>query len=45
LIQCATHGALFRIRDGYCVAGPCAGQGLIPLEVKVEAEMFEIQLI
>ena len=27
-IQCATHGALFRITDGHCVQGPCAGQGL-----------------
>ncbi|MHC8317772.1 Rieske (2Fe-2S) protein [Pseudomonas sp. LB3P31] len=28
LIQCATHGALFLIEDGECVAGPCAGQSL-----------------
>ncbi|MCP1417087.1 nitrite reductase/ring-hydroxylating ferredoxin subunit [Pseudomonas laurylsulfativorans] len=28
LIQCATHGALFLIEDGECVAGPCAGQAL-----------------
>ena len=27
-IQCATHGALFRIDDGLCVQGPCAGQSL-----------------
>lgn len=26
LIQCATHGALFLIDSGECVAGPCAGQ-------------------
>ena len=25
LIQCATHGALFLIENGECVAGPCAG--------------------
>ena len=25
LIQCSTHGALFRIADGVCVKGPCAG--------------------
>ena len=23
LILCAAHGALFRIEDGYCIAGPC----------------------
>lgn len=31
LIQCATHGALFLIDSGECVAGPCAGQSLRPL--------------
>jgi len=28
LIQCATHGALFLIDSGECVAGPCAGKSL-----------------
>ncbi|EHY75968.1 Rieske family iron-sulfur cluster-binding protein [Stutzerimonas stutzeri ATCC 14405 = CCUG 16156] len=28
LLQCATHGALFLIESGECVAGPCAGQTL-----------------
>ncbi len=28
LIQCATHGALFTIDTGICVAGPCAGDAL-----------------
>ena len=28
LIQCATHGALFQIEDGYCLAGPCRGKYL-----------------
>ncbi len=35
-IQCATHAALFRIEDGFCVAGPCSGQSLTRLEVAVE---------
>jgi len=35
LIQCATHNALFRIEDGYCVSGPCTGQSLQPIPVKV----------
>ncbi|MAH83967.1 MAG: hypothetical protein CBB68_06340 [Rhodospirillaceae bacterium TMED8] len=30
-ILCSTHGALFRIEDGYCVSGPCAGEHLIAL--------------
>jgi nitrite reductase/ring-hydroxylating ferredoxin subunit len=28
LIACSWHGALFRIEDGVCVGGPCAGQRL-----------------
>jgi len=33
---CATHGALFRPEDGYCVAGPCAGDRLeaVPVELR-----------
>ena len=27
-IVCATHGAMFRIADGHCIAGPCAGDRL-----------------
>ncbi len=27
-ILCTNHGALFRIEDGACVAGPCAGRPL-----------------
>jgi nitrite reductase/ring-hydroxylating ferredoxin subunit len=35
-IQCASHGALFRIEDGYCEVGPCLGQALQPLALRVE---------
>lgn len=28
LIVCATHAAVFRIHDGRCIAGPCAGAHL-----------------
>lgn len=35
LIQCATHDALFRIEDGVCIAGPCAGRSLTPLQVEI----------
>ena len=37
MIQCATHDALFRIEDGVCIKGPCAGQSLIPVAVEVFA--------
>jgi nitrite reductase/ring-hydroxylating ferredoxin subunit len=35
LILCGSHGALFRIGSGQCVAGPCAGQSLVPWPVRV----------
>jgi nitrite reductase/ring-hydroxylating ferredoxin subunit len=35
LILCAGHGALFRIDDGACVAGPCPGRALTPWPVAV----------
>ena len=35
LIQCANHGALFRIDNGLCVAGPCIGDRLDIVEFKI----------
>lgn len=35
LIECDWHGALFRLEDGLCVGGPCAGQRLRPWPVEV----------
>lgn len=35
-ILCSVHGALFRIEDGLCVAGPCAGDRLTRWPVTVE---------
>jgi nitrite reductase/ring-hydroxylating ferredoxin subunit len=32
---CGGHGALFRIEDGLCLAGPCADQALTPWPVAV----------
>lgn len=37
LILCAIHGARFRIEDGYCLDGPCAGARLAPVALRVEA--------
>ena len=35
-LLCSTHGALFRIRDGHCVSGPCKGKALTPIPVHIE---------
>ena len=35
-IQCATHGALFRIEDGLCLRGPCMGERLRSAELHME---------
>lgn len=37
LIQCATHGALFLIENGECVAGPCEGQSLTVIKSREDA--------
>jgi nitrite reductase/ring-hydroxylating ferredoxin subunit len=44
LIQCATHGALFLIESGECVAGPCAGQSLQPLTIREDANGLWVTL-
>lgn len=35
VILCATHGASFRIDDGFCLGGPCAGKSLTSVPVTV----------
>jgi nitrite reductase/ring-hydroxylating ferredoxin subunit len=44
MIQCSSHGALFRIEDGMCLLGPCLGQSLIPVEFRINNAMIEVQL-
>ena len=36
-IQCATHDALFRLADGVCVAGPCTGEQLKTVALRIES--------
>ncbi len=35
LIACSWHGALFRVEDGLCVGGPCAGARLTAWPIAV----------
>lgn len=44
LIQCATHGALFLIESGECVAGPCAGQSLQELVIREDEQGIWVEL-
>jgi len=39
-ILCATHGAVFRIEDGVCIAGPCPGEQLTPLALERRGDRF-----
>lgn len=34
-LVCAAHGATFRLDDGLCIAGPCRGQSLREVSVRV----------
>lgn len=35
LILCSMHSALFNIDDGVCIEGPCPGQALEKIKIKV----------
>ena len=37
-IICFTHGARFRVEDGECTSGPCAGDMLEAVPVVIEAD-------
>ena len=39
-LLCATHGALFRVADGFCLAGPCAGKSLKPAAIHIADEIM-----
>jgi nitrite reductase/ring-hydroxylating ferredoxin subunit len=34
-LLCSTHGARFRVADGYCIEGPCLGKSLRALRFTV----------
>ena len=35
---CPAHGARFRIQDGECISGPCYGESLEAVPVRLDAE-------
>ena len=40
LIQCAVHDARFIIESGECVMGPCPGDSLEKIEIRVEDDQI-----
>lgn len=42
LIQCFNHGALFRIEDGHCLAGPCQGKNLQAVPFTMEQGLLMV---
>jgi len=43
LIQCSTHGALFRIDDGECLVGPCQGKYLQAVPFTLVEDMIQVE--
>jgi nitrite reductase/ring-hydroxylating ferredoxin subunit len=43
LLMCRSHGALFAINSGVCVAGPCTGRELRPIPVIVDDGMVMLR--
>ncbi len=43
-IQCATHGALFKINNGECISGPCLGQQLEAINFSLEDEQIVVDI-
>ena len=41
-LLCHQHGALYRLDDGRCIAGPCAGENLAALTIREDGDALEI---
>ena len=35
-LVCAAHGAMFKLDSGFCTSGPCRGNGLVPIALRIE---------
>lgn len=42
-IQCSSHGALFKPGDGECIAGPCQGDALTALDLRIQGDAIQIR--
>ena len=43
-LLCATHGARYRLHDGYCFEGPCTGQSLARLPLVIDGDVVRIDV-
>lgn len=43
LLICSTHGARFRVEDGFCVSGPCEGKSLRAVICEPVAGMIVVE--
>jgi nitrite reductase/ring-hydroxylating ferredoxin subunit len=41
-LECRTHGARYRLSDGYCIEGPCEGDSLEPIAIDEEGEVVTL---
>jgi nitrite reductase/ring-hydroxylating ferredoxin subunit len=44
MIQCSSHGALFRIQDGACLVGPCQGQALNAIDFTLIDGQIQVEV-
>ena len=42
LFVCSTHGARFRVEDGFCISGPCEGEKLRPLAITIDGDAINL---
>lgn len=42
-LLCGTHGARYRLHDGFCTKGPCRGERLDALRLRVENGIIELR--
>jgi len=38
-LVCAAHGAMFKLDSGFCTSGPCRGNGLVPIALRIEDDV------
>jgi nitrite reductase/ring-hydroxylating ferredoxin subunit len=43
LIQCSSHGALFQIDSGQCIAGPCTGDRLAQVQLRADGNAWYVE--